>query len=116
MFFLGRGLCLKFNVALIFSYFEILVRLGDPMKFKDEIENHKHLNTILSRWYSEDTYVDWWEDTMNLLQATGESLSATGDAVSALVTTFNDGYTASALIQYFRVSFLLFVLLLVNWI
>ena len=111
--FLGKRLCLTFNVALIFSYFEILLRLGNPTKFKDEIENLKHINTILSRWYSEDTYVDWWEDTMNLLQATAESLSVTGDAVATLVTAFNDGYTASALIQYFRVSFL-FVLLRVN--
>lgn len=87
------------GTAVAFSYFEALVRIGDPHKFLEEEARLKSLSNILNdAGFEEHTYEDWMEDTINLLRKT--SNAGTGSAV--LLETFNDMHGSMSIITYLK--------------
>lgn len=87
------------GTAVAFSYFEALVRIGDPHKFLEEETRLKSLCNILNdAGFVEDLYEDFMEDTIELLRKTSNARN--GSAV--LLETFNDPNGSMSIITYLK--------------
>ena len=91
-------------LAIMFCYFEILMRMKDPSKFVSEEGRLMSLNNLLNKaGYEEYTYSDWVEETISLLRQCTASLHS-DDSGQALVSAFNNADIGPAIIQHSRVS------------
>lgn len=87
------------GTAVAFSYFEALIRIGDPHKFLEEEARLKSLCNILNdAGFEEHLYEDFMEDTINLLRKTSNARN--GSAV--LLETFNDMHGSMSIITYIK--------------
>jgi ubiquitin thioesterase protein OTUB1 len=92
------------GTAVAFSYFEALVRIGDPHKFLEEETRLKSLCNILNdTGFVEDLYEDFMEDTIELLRKTANAGNAS--AVAVLLETFNDPNGSMSIITYLKAGF-----------
>jgi ubiquitin thioesterase protein OTUB1 len=88
------------TIAVAFSYFEALVRIGDPHKFLVEETRLKSLRNILNdAGFQEHLYEDFAEDTIDLLRET----SSAADGGATLLQTFNDTNRSMSVITYLKV-------------
>lgn len=92
-------------IAVIFGYFEALLRLGDKFKFAEEETRLKSLNNILNQFHPQDLYEDFAESAYELLQ----ELAAAGSFDSGLATlqlAFNDDNRSKSIMTYIKVCHL----------
>ena len=95
---------LRHGQAILFGYFEALLRLGDPMKVLAEESRLKSLNNLLNAvGFQEDLYEDFVDETLSLLRETATSIPCQ-DNGAALLSSFNDAGVSNAIITHFRVS------------
>lgn len=95
---------LTISLAVAFSYFETLLRIGDSHKFLEEETRLKSMRNILNdAGFQEHLYEDFAEDTIDLLR---ETATAT-DAGASLLQTFNDSNRAMSIITYLKACKLL---------
>ena len=91
--------------ALIFCYFEMLLRLQDPMRFLAEEERIQSFNILLEAdGLSAFIYMDWVDQTVALLRRLAASLSNEENSAALLLTAMNDEEITAAIITLFRVS------------
>lgn len=88
---------------MAFGYFETL--LGDPSRIRTEISRLQGLNTLISAiGYEEDLYIDFVEQTLDLLEKIAKPASGQ-DVSQTLLEQFNDDGVSNAIITHFRVGF-----------
>lgn len=94
---------LTFPIAIAFSYFETLLRIGDKARILEELTRLRSLNNLLNQaGFAEHLYEDFVAETLNLLSEIAYSLPASGDD-AGLLKAFNDAGISSAIITHFRV-------------
>ena len=93
-------------LAIAYSYFETLIRLNDPIHFEAEEARMWSLNNLLNTaGFRQDIYMDFVEETINLLRLISESISSPHNPAhgrSVLLDKFNDPGVSSAIITHFR--------------
>lgn len=96
--------CANIPTALAFGYFEALVRSADPLAPMAEIARLTSLNNLLdSMGYQDDIYVDFVDETMQLLKRIASG-ALNHDREAALLSSFNDPDVCNGIIMHFRVS------------
>jgi ubiquitin thioesterase protein OTUB1 len=87
------------GIAVAFSYFETLLRIGDAHKFLEEETRLKSLCNILNdAGFQEHLYEDFMEDTIDLLR----KVSSAADGNAVLLETFNDPNGSMSIITYLK--------------
>ena len=90
--------------ALAYGYFEALSRTRDPERIQSEIVRLKSLNNLLTTLGHDPTiYEDFVDETFGLLERTRAELPSL-DCGEMLLSSFNNGDIAAAIITHFRVS------------
>jgi ubiquitin thioesterase protein OTUB1 len=90
-------------IAIAFSYFETLLRIGDKTRIVGELARLKSLNNLLNQaGFAEHLYEDFVAETIDLLSDLAYSLPPPGDD-TGLLKAFNDAGISSAIITHFRV-------------
>jgi ubiquitin thioesterase protein OTUB1 len=91
--------------AIVFTYFEALLRVGDVNKFGDEEARLNSMGNLLDHaGYQRDIWMDFAEEVTDLLRKLAESLQLMdGAAADILLNTFNDVAASMAIITYVKV-------------
>lgn len=92
--------------ALAFGYFEVLYRATSRERIEREAARLKSYNTLLNRvGYDQDLYIDFVQETLDLLDRTAASLGRQDDdGEQKLLASFNDEGISNSIITHFRVS------------
>ena len=94
----------KLFQALAFGYFEVLYRTTNRDRIERELARLKSYNTLLnSVGYDQDLYIDFVQETLDLLEQTAASLGRQ-DGEQKLLASFNDEGVSNSIITHFRVS------------
>lgn len=92
-------------VAVIFGYYEALLRLGDKQKILEEETRLKSLHNILNQvGYQEYLYEMWADEAFLLLQEVAASIGQPDDE-APLLAAFNDDNRSKGIMTYFKVRF-----------
>lgn len=90
--------------ALAYGYFEVLLRTTNRERIDRESARLKSYNTLLdSVGYDQDLYIDFVQETLDLLEQTAASLGRQ-DGEQKLLASFNDDGISNSIITHFRVS------------
>ncbi|KAK5159123.1 hypothetical protein LTR04_005109 [Oleoguttula sp. CCFEE 6159] len=90
-------------VAIAFTYFEALIRIGDVSKVLEEETRLRSLENVLDvAGYKKEVYEDFEDETFELLQRTAESLQ-TSDPGTTLLHSFNDESIQNSIITHLKV-------------
>lgn len=90
--------------ALAFGYFEVLFRTTNRDRINRESARLKSYNNLLnSLGYDQDLYIDFVQETLDLLERTAASLERQ-DGEQKLLASFNDEGVSNSIITHFRVS------------
>ena len=93
-------------LAIAFSYFETLQRIGDKGRLLAEETRLRSLNNLLNTaGFEEHLYEDFVEESINLLRIVAASLP-TSPHNRVLLEKFNDPGVSSAIITHLRVHWL----------
>jgi ubiquitin thioesterase protein OTUB1 len=92
--------------AIAFTYFEALLRVGDPNKLEDEEARLISMGNLLDHiGYPRDIWMDFAESAFDLLRKLASSLrNMDGQAAGILLQTFNDMGESMAIITYVKVG------------
>lgn len=89
-------------IAVIFGYYESLLRLGDKQKILEEETRLKSLHNILNQvGYQEYIYEIWADEAFLLLQEVAASIGQPDDE-AALLAAFNDDNRSKSIMTYFK--------------
>lgn len=90
--------------ALAFGYFEVLYRATNRERIEREAARLKSYNTLLNRvGYDQDLYIDFVQETLDLLDRTAASLGRQDDdGEQKLLASFNDEGISNSIITHFR--------------
>jgi ubiquitin thioesterase protein OTUB1 len=93
------------RLAIAFTYFEALIRLGDMHKFDHEQVRLNSMGNLLDQiGYSRDIWIDFAEEAFELMHKLAASLAdMDGAADDILLQSFNDINVSMAIITYFKV-------------
>lgn len=90
--------------ALAFGYFEVLFRTTNRDRIRRESARLKSYNTMLNSVnYDQDLYIDFVQETLDLLEQTAASIDRQ-DGEQKLLASFNDEGVSNSIITHFRVS------------
>lgn len=94
------------RLAIAFTYFEALLRVGSWDKFTDEEARLNSMGNILEHiGYSRDIWIDFADEAFELLRKLGKSVNdMDGTAADTLLQAFNDMGVSMAIITYFKAS------------
>ena len=92
--------------AIAFTYFEALLRVGDPNKLEDEEARLNSLGNLFDHvGYPRDIWMDFAEPAFDLLHKLTHSMrTMDGQAADILLQTFNDPGESMSIITYVKVS------------
>lgn len=93
-------------LAIAFTYFEALLRVGSWERFADEEGRLNSMGNLLEHiGYPRDIWIDFADEAFELLRKLGDSVHAMdGTAADILLQSFNDMGVSMAIITYFKAS------------